>query len=112
MRIGGAACFLPGGGAEPGEAPEQTLARELREECGRAARILRRLGEATQLISRGGRFIAKRGIYFEARFTDDSSRCPVEPDHELLWLPPADAIARLKHESQRWAVEAWMREHR
>jgi hypothetical protein len=26
-------------------------------------------------------------------------------DHELVWLPRAEAIEKLKHESQRWAVE-------
>jgi hypothetical protein len=27
-----------------------------------------------------------------------------EADHELRWLPPAAAVASLRHESQRWAV--------
>ena len=106
MKLG-SFCFLPGGGAEPDESPTQTLARELREECARAARVIRRLGEATQLISRPDRCIAKRGIYFEAVFTDTLEGA-VEADHQLLWLSPAEAIEQLKHEAQKWAVQAWM----
>lgn len=106
MKLG-ACYFLPGGGAEPGESPTQTLARELREECARAARIICRLGEATQLISRPDRCIAKHGIYFEAVFTD-TLEGTVEADHQLLWLPPSEAIEQLKHEAQKWAVQAWV----
>ncbi|HEY3121932.1 MAG TPA: NUDIX domain-containing protein, partial [Vicinamibacteria bacterium] len=40
--------FLPGGGSLPGETPEQTVAREVLEECGRRARGLQRIGDAIQ----------------------------------------------------------------
>jgi 8-oxo-dGTP diphosphatase len=33
--------FLPGGGSLPGETPEDTVLREVREEVGRGARIAR-----------------------------------------------------------------------
>jgi 8-oxo-dGTP pyrophosphatase MutT (NUDIX family) len=40
--------FLPGGGSLAGETPEQTVAREVLEECGRRARGLQRIGDAIQ----------------------------------------------------------------
>jgi 8-oxo-dGTP diphosphatase len=40
--------FLPGGGSLPGESPEDTVAREVREELARGVRLFRRLGEAVQ----------------------------------------------------------------
>jgi len=39
--------FLPGGGSLPGETPEATIVREVREELARPVRLLYRLGEAT-----------------------------------------------------------------
>ncbi len=41
---------LPGGGSLPGETPEQTLVREVREELARSVRLVRRIGEATQFF--------------------------------------------------------------
>src|SRR5689334_186502 len=96
--------FLPGGGAEAGETPTQTLERELREECARGVKIVRPLGVATQIINSGKRHLAKIGTYFEAMFTE-ALDCQAESDHELLWLDPPDAIKHLKHEAQRWAVQ-------
>jgi 8-oxo-dGTP pyrophosphatase MutT (NUDIX family) len=40
--------FLPGGGSMPGEAPKDTIAREVREELARSVTVSRRIGEATQ----------------------------------------------------------------
>src|SRR5438128_11251398 len=40
--------FLPGGGSLPGEAPEVTALREVRDAVARAARILARPRDATQ----------------------------------------------------------------
>src|SRR5262245_44369083 len=52
---GKAGVFLPGGGSLPNEAPVSTLLRELKEECGCAARIVHELGQATQYF-----MVAKR----------------------------------------------------
>ncbi|HEX4796864.1 MAG TPA: AAA family ATPase [Humisphaera sp.] len=106
MKIGPTHYFLPGGGAEENETHHQTLRREVREECGREIRILRRLGNATQLIGSEGRHLAKQGTYYEAAFVGEP-RGAVEKDHELCWLTPTDAIDRLKHEAQKWAVQSW-----
>jgi hypothetical protein len=49
-----------------------------------------------------GTHYRKRCAFFLAEVVGRSGAG--EPDHELLWLSPTDALARLRHESQRWAV--------
>jgi len=96
---------LPGGGAEDGETSEQTLHRELREECAREIIIERELGFAVEYVhsSVEGNF-EKCCTFYQVRFAEDGKPITVEPGTSLLWLSPADAIAMLTHESHRWAV--------
>jgi 8-oxo-dGTP pyrophosphatase MutT (NUDIX family) len=41
---------LPGGGSLPGETPEETVVREVREELARSVRLVSKIGEATQFF--------------------------------------------------------------
>lgn len=97
---------LPGGGSDPGETPEETLHREVREECGRAVGGLRRLGETIQyvFVPEEQRHFRKHGVFFAAAL---GHRLPEPPEeaHTLLWLSPSEAIARLSTESHAWVVE-------
>lgn len=100
--------YLPGGGQEVGgvgESPEQAAVREAREECGLSIRILSTIGVADELIHARaeGRHCRKRGTFFRAEVLSIEPGAG-EPDHQLVWLPPAEAINALHHESQRWAV--------
>ena len=95
---------LPGGGAEPGETQAQTLAREVREECGRTVEIVRPLGRAIECVHAAGEGdFAKDCAFFEVRLGDVVAE-PIEDDHRLEWLPVREALARLEHRSQTWAV--------
>ncbi|MEM1452278.1 MAG: NUDIX domain-containing protein [Planctomycetota bacterium] len=101
--------FLPGGGAHAGESEEDTLRREVREECGRAVEVVRRVGFALQYVEDArGQHIAKRCSFYELRLGRTVAG-QTEEDHEFLWMPIEDACARLSHESQRWAVDAAVR---
>src|SRR5919205_1099974 len=83
--------FLPGGGSLRGEAPEDTVAREVREELARGVRLIRKVGEATQYFysDADSRHYVMRATFFAGALTDDV-RGGVR-EHELQWLPVAEA---------------------
>jgi len=98
--------FLPGGGQESGETSEETLHREVREECGFAIRVGPRIGVADELFfaPSSKTHFRKRGTFFTATPVP-GPLTPTDPGHALRWCAPAEALLRLTHESHRWAVE-------
>lgn len=96
--------YLPGGGVEAGEAPEETLRREVREEIGHEVAAASFLGEAVQYLHPRGWLdgLAKPSRFY--RVTLGACVDPCEEEHLLVWLDPARAIERLAHAAQAWAV--------
>lgn len=96
--------FLPGGGALPGEAPEETVMREVEEELARSVRLIRRLGEATQYFysDADDRHYQMRAAFFEGEFTDGPGGGIGE--HELHWLPIVEVDHACFHACHAWAV--------
>ncbi len=94
--------FLPGGGIEAGEFPEQTLAREVREECAHKVIIGKFLGSAIQYFSEkdGSQHWEFHCSYFAAQFGTPLDN---EPEHELLWLEVSDAD-KLAFDVHRWGI--------
>ena len=94
--------FLPGGGIEADEIPEQTLAREVREECAHEVIIGKFLGSAIQYFSEkdGSRHWEFHCSYFAAQF---GAPLDNEPEHELLWLELSDAD-KLAFDVHRWGI--------
>jgi 8-oxo-dGTP diphosphatase len=96
--------YLPGGGQEAAETPEQAAIREAYEECGLLIRLRSYLGTADELAFAANEeaYYRKRCAFFSAEVVHQEGHS--EADHDLIWMVPEEAAARLHHESQRWAV--------
>ncbi|MCM2316161.1 MAG: NUDIX domain-containing protein [Thermoanaerobaculia bacterium] len=97
-------CFLPGGGIEENETPEQAVEREAMEECGFRLRVGKLVGRATEIVhsARESSCFEKPSSFFSARLLGLS--LATENGSEVRWLELERAAASLAHGSHRWAV--------
>jgi 8-oxo-dGTP diphosphatase len=104
----GQGMFLPGGGIEAGETPEEAIMREVIEECGLVIRLGVWTAHAIQFV-----YSESEQTHFEKRSTfidgtvDEACLGRLEADHELVWISAASATEMLSHQSQCWAVKRW-----
>jgi 8-oxo-dGTP diphosphatase len=113
-RIGARAPFeydLPGGGIEADEDEAAALMREFGEETGLTV-------WPSHIIGRAGQFWVNRSeprnslsTYYEVELSATDGR-PTEPDHELVWMAPLEAIMKVRHESHAWAIMHWLRQRK
>jgi 8-oxo-dGTP pyrophosphatase MutT (NUDIX family) len=96
---------LPKGGADPGETPEQTAAREVREETGITATVRDRLGQVDYSYRRGGRRVDKTVHFFLCVFEAGDT---ADHDHEVddaRWMPLREARRRLSYPGERAMID-------
>jgi 8-oxo-dGTP pyrophosphatase MutT (NUDIX family) len=92
---------LPKGGPRPGESPEETAAREVREETGITAAVREPLGDVEYWYRRGGRRVFKTVHFY---LFDYLSGTTDDHDHEVeeaRWIPLREARTRLSYPGER-----------
>jgi 8-oxo-dGTP diphosphatase len=106
--------FLPGGGVEEAERPQDAAAREVMEECGLAVSVTSEVGSADEyVVPPSGVPIVKASRFFRVVLESGSQeRGEGEPDHELVWLTQQEAERDLTYGSHRWAVWGEHERHR
>jgi 8-oxo-dGTP pyrophosphatase MutT (NUDIX family) len=96
---------LPKGGADPGETPEQTAAREVREETGVTVSVRGFLGDVEYWYRRGGRRVFKTVRFYVCDFVKGSTD---DHDHEVeeaRWIPLREAVTALSYPGERALIE-------
>ena len=101
---------LPGGAVDGNETEEQAVVREFLEETGMTVRPLDRIAHAAQYFRKSdGEPLNNIGGFWVVEQLALDSAAKVEADHELVWLEPYEALARLRHDAHAWAVTVWLR---
>lgn len=96
---------LPKGHVDPGEAPEQTAEREVREETGLEATLVAPLGDIRYVYQFRGQRIFKRVHFYLSRYrSGELGMLPpgprVEVD-EVRWVPLAQLVAALGYKGEK-----------
>jgi 8-oxo-dGTP diphosphatase len=96
--------YLPGGGAEGSETPEETVRREVHEELARGVRLIQKMGEVVQYFYSASdkRHYRMAAVFFTGELTDEE--CGGVAELELSWLARAEAEAICFHECHAWAI--------
>jgi len=103
---------LPGGAVDGAETEGQALVREFVEETGMSVRPCTRIAGAAQYFRKSdGVPLNNHGGFWIAEQVSLDPAAKVEADHELVWLHPPTALARLRHDAHAWAVTVWLRHH-
>jgi len=96
---------FPGGHIEPGETPEQAALREVEEETGVRARLVRKLGDVRYVYTWEGERIFKVVSFFLLRYTSGRiGDLPPGMEREVAearWLPLEDAPRLLAYGGER-----------
>jgi len=97
--------YLPGGGLDPGESPEQALHREFLEETGYRVVIDRCLGQANEYVADETPNTAfnKHCLFFAVTLAGGSGVPAIATNHPR-WVPVPEALSTLSNAAHRWAV--------
>jgi 8-oxo-dGTP pyrophosphatase MutT (NUDIX family) len=96
---------LPKGGPERGETPEQTAAREVREETGITAAVREPLGDVEYWYRRGGRKVFKTVHFFLFDFVSGSTADHDDEVDDARWIPLGEAVRSLSYPGERALIE-------
>lgn len=98
---------LPKGKLDEGEDDQTAAIREIREETGQGAEIVRDLGEIEYEVTKGGSTYRKVVRYFEMRVTDPRAFTPDDEVDDIRWLPVHEALLLLTYERDRTVIRRY-----
>ena len=102
---------LPKGLVDPGEKPDQTAVREVREETGVTARIIGKLADTKYVYVRKWSDQARvfKIVSFYLLMYEDGEIDQIAPEmrievHRALWMPIAEAAKKLSYSTEKKVV--------
>ncbi|MFL5818455.1 MAG: NUDIX hydrolase [Conexibacter sp.] len=96
---------LPKGHVDPGETPDQTALREVREETGVEAEMVEKLGDVRYFYQRSGKRIFKRVTFYLFSYRSGSLEDHDDEVEEARWMPLGEAIEALSYDGEREMAE-------
>jgi 8-oxo-dGTP pyrophosphatase MutT (NUDIX family) len=104
---------LPKGLIDAGERPDATAVREVREETGVVAELVRKLGDVRYVYTRGGQRIFKIVSFYLLRYRsgrlDELDPAMRHEVAEARWLPLEEAPRLLAYRGERQMAEEALR---
>ena len=97
--------FLLGGGLEPGESDAVCIERECLEEIGQTVTVGEKIGSAEVYCDFPTLGCLHLYQTYYAGMLLGKVQEPIETDHELVWIPVAQAREKMYHPAQAWAIE-------
>lgn len=97
---------LPKGHVDPGETPEQTAVREVREEAGVETEVVEKLGDVRYWYTREGQRIAKVVRFFLLAHVSGEPTADAFEVAEARWMPLEEAARRLSFDGERSMVRS------
>jgi 8-oxo-dGTP pyrophosphatase MutT (NUDIX family) len=95
---------LPKGHIDPGENEIEAATREVREETGIVAELVRELGESRYWYRREGKTIPKSVMFFLFDYVEGDTADHDDEVEEARWIALADAQRELSHAAEREIV--------
>src|SRR5665213_305566 len=96
---------LPKGHVDPGENALQAAVREVREETGVVAELIRELGEVRYWYRRDGRTIGKSVTFYLFRYVSGDTADHDDEVEEARWIDLEEAQKTLTHAAEREMVQ-------
>jgi len=96
---------LPKGHVDPGETPDETALREVREETGVDAELVEKLGDVRYFYQRDGKRIFKRVSFYLFEYRGGSLDDHDDEVEDARWMPLADAVEALSYDGEREMAE-------
>jgi 8-oxo-dGTP pyrophosphatase MutT (NUDIX family) len=92
---------LPKGHVDPGETPPVAAEREVREEAGVEADLVRKLGDVRYFYQRDGRRIFKLVTFYLFRYRRGDPADHDDEVEEARWMPLEEAARSLSYRGER-----------